>query len=61
MRVLVFRLVKKDDHEVNVPKMTSREIMVTPGPKPKVIAENGKLKICEINIHMHFFHNACVN
>ncbi|KAM6213182.1 spindle and kinetochore-associated protein 3 isoform 3-T3 [Sarcoramphus papa] len=34
------KLVKKDDHEVNVPKMTSREIMVTPGPKPKVIAEN---------------------
>ncbi|NWS61189.1 SKA3 protein, partial [Chunga burmeisteri] len=37
--VLVFRLVKKGDHEVNVPEMTSREIMVTPGPKSKVTAE----------------------
>ncbi|NXO60140.1 SKA3 protein, partial [Aramus guarauna] len=35
---LVFRLVKKDDHEVNVPEMTSRKIMVT--PRPKVTAEN---------------------
>ncbi|KAM6145909.1 LOW QUALITY PROTEIN: spindle and kinetochore-associated protein 3 [Phoenicopterus ruber ruber] len=34
------KLVKKDDHEVNVPEMTPREIMVTPGPKPKVTAEN---------------------
>ncbi|NXQ87552.1 SKA3 protein, partial [Nyctibius grandis] len=34
------QLVKKGDHEVNVPEMTPREIMVTPGPKPKVIAEN---------------------
>ncbi|KFW11562.1 Spindle and kinetochore-associated protein 3, partial [Fulmarus glacialis] len=34
------KLVKKDDHEVNVPEMTSGEIMVTPGPKPKVTAEN---------------------
>ncbi|KAM9300142.1 spindle and kinetochore-associated protein 3 [Morus bassanus] len=34
------KLVKKDDHEVNVPQMTSREIMVTPGPKPKVTAGN---------------------
>ncbi|XP_068251643.1 spindle and kinetochore-associated protein 3 [Nyctibius grandis] len=34
------KLVKKGDHEVNVPEMTPREIMVTPGPKPKVIAEN---------------------
>ncbi|XP_059680495.1 spindle and kinetochore-associated protein 3 [Gavia stellata] len=34
------KLVKKDDHEVNVPEMTSREIMVTPGPKIKVAAEN---------------------
>ncbi|NXF58523.1 SKA3 protein, partial [Ciccaba nigrolineata] len=33
-------LVKKDDHEVNLPEMTSKEIMVTPGPKPKVTAEN---------------------
>ncbi|XP_061848565.1 spindle and kinetochore-associated protein 3 isoform X2 [Colius striatus] len=30
----------KDNHEVKVPEMTSREIMVTPGPKPKVTAEN---------------------
>ncbi|NWU48730.1 SKA3 protein, partial [Dromas ardeola] len=37
---LVFRLVKKDDHEVNIPEMTSRKIMVTPGPKPKVTADN---------------------
>ncbi|XP_062433299.1 spindle and kinetochore-associated protein 3 [Rhea pennata] len=28
-------LSKKEDHEVNVAEMTSREIMVTPGPKPK--------------------------
>ncbi|XP_064297233.1 spindle and kinetochore-associated protein 3 isoform X2 [Phalacrocorax carbo] len=34
------KLVKKDDHEVNVPQMTSREIMVTPGPRPKVTARN---------------------
>ncbi|XP_074906838.1 spindle and kinetochore-associated protein 3 isoform X1 [Buteo buteo] len=33
-------LVKKDDHEVNVPETTSREIMFTPRPKPKVTAEN---------------------
>ncbi|NXW55251.1 SKA3 protein, partial [Eurystomus gularis] len=32
-------LVRKDDHEVKVPEMTPREIMVTPGPKPKVRAE----------------------
>ncbi|NXN65203.1 SKA3 protein, partial [Himantopus himantopus] len=31
---------KKDDHEVNVPEMTSRKIMVTPGRKPKLTAEN---------------------
>ncbi|NXF44147.1 SKA3 protein, partial [Oceanites oceanicus] len=35
--VLVFRFIKKEDHEVNVPEMTSR---VTPGPKPKVTAAN---------------------
>ncbi|NWR54240.1 SKA3 protein, partial [Bucorvus abyssinicus] len=40
-KVLFFRLVKKDDREVNVPEMKSREIMVTPRPKPKVTAENG--------------------
>ncbi|XP_009977609.1 PREDICTED: spindle and kinetochore-associated protein 3, partial [Tauraco erythrolophus] len=34
------KLVKKDDHEVNVREMASREIMVTPRPKPKVAAEN---------------------
>ncbi|NXD80245.1 SKA3 protein, partial [Halcyon senegalensis] len=34
-----FQLVKKNNHEVKVPEMTPREIMVTPGPKPKVIAE----------------------
>ncbi|KAM6316965.1 spindle and kinetochore-associated protein 3 [Aegotheles albertisi] len=34
------KLVKKDDHEVNVPEMTSREVMVTPRPKLKVTAEN---------------------
>ncbi|NXK08048.1 SKA3 protein, partial [Herpetotheres cachinnans] len=33
-------LVKKDDHEVNVPEIISREIMVTPGPKSNVMAEN---------------------
>ncbi|NXU30936.1 SKA3 protein, partial [Thalassarche chlororhynchos] len=38
--VYCYLLVKKDDHEVNVPEMTPREIMVTPGPKPKVTAEN---------------------
>ncbi|XP_035756314.1 spindle and kinetochore-associated protein 3 isoform X3 [Egretta garzetta] len=32
--------VKKDDHAVSVREMTPREIMVTPGPKPKVTAEN---------------------
>lgn len=52
---MVFSLVKKDDHEVNVPETTSREIMFTPRPKPKVTAENGKLKIREINVYMHFF------
>ncbi|KFW69754.1 Spindle and kinetochore-associated protein 3, partial [Pygoscelis adeliae] len=30
------KLVKKDDHEVSVREKTSREIMVTPGLKPKV-------------------------
>ncbi|KAF1464133.1 Spindle and kinetochore-associated protein 3, partial [Pygoscelis antarcticus] len=39
---LVFRLVKKDDHEVSVREKTSREIMVTPGLKPKVTAENAE-------------------
>ncbi|KAM6098028.1 spindle and kinetochore-associated protein 3 isoform 2-T2 [Theristicus caerulescens] len=34
------KFVKKDDHEMKVPEMTSREIMVTPGPKPKVTAQN---------------------
>uniref|UniRef100_A0A663LU60 Spindle and kinetochore associated complex subunit 3 n=1 Tax=Athene cunicularia TaxID=194338 RepID=A0A663LU60_ATHCN len=34
-RGLVFRLVKKYDHEVNLPEMTPKEIMVTPGLKPK--------------------------
>ncbi|XP_074012687.1 spindle and kinetochore-associated protein 3 [Numenius arquata] len=34
------KLVKKDDHEVNVPEMTSRKIMVTPGRKPKVTADS---------------------
>uniref|UniRef100_A0A8C8AMK4 Spindle and kinetochore associated complex subunit 3 n=1 Tax=Otus sunia TaxID=257818 RepID=A0A8C8AMK4_9STRI len=48
-------LIKKDDHEVNLPEMTSKEIMVTPGPKPKVTAENSKLKICEINIYIYTF------
>ncbi|KAM6420140.1 spindle and kinetochore-associated protein 3 isoform 2-T2 [Pluvialis apricaria] len=32
--------VVKDDHEVNVPEMTSRKIMVTPGPNPNLTAEN---------------------
>ncbi|NWX44280.1 SKA3 protein, partial [Steatornis caripensis] len=40
VRGSVFRLVKKDDHEVNVPQMASGEIMVTPRQKPKVTAEN---------------------
>ncbi|NWH51903.1 SKA3 protein, partial [Fregata magnificens] len=59
VRVLVFRLVKKDDHEVNVPEMISREIMVTPGPKPKVTAENADwmtspmiLVFCTPNVKM---------
>ncbi|NXV48701.1 SKA3 protein, partial [Uria aalge] len=39
-RVLVFRLVKEDDHEVNIPETASRKIMVTPGQKPKVTADN---------------------
>ncbi|XP_014821400.1 PREDICTED: spindle and kinetochore-associated protein 3 [Calidris pugnax] len=34
------KLVKKDDHEVNVPEMTPRKIMVTPGRKPKVTTDN---------------------
>ncbi|XP_063195394.1 spindle and kinetochore-associated protein 3 isoform X1 [Chroicocephalus ridibundus] len=34
------KLVKKDDHEVNIPQMTSRKIMVTPGQKPKATADN---------------------
>ncbi|KAM6438937.1 spindle and kinetochore-associated protein 3 [Rhynochetos jubatus] len=34
------KLVKKDDCEVNVPEMISREMMVTPGPKPKTTAQN---------------------
>ncbi|KFQ92848.1 Spindle and kinetochore-associated protein 3, partial [Nipponia nippon] len=34
------KFVKKDDHEMKVPEMTSREIMVTPGLKPKVMAQN---------------------
>ncbi|XP_072706601.1 spindle and kinetochore-associated protein 3 isoform X1 [Ciconia boyciana] len=34
------KLVKKGDHEVKVPEMTPREIMVTPVPNPKVTAEN---------------------
>ncbi|NWW96039.1 SKA3 protein, partial [Rhynochetos jubatus] len=38
--VWFFRLVKKDDCEVNVPEMISREMMVTPGPKPKTTAQN---------------------
>ncbi|KAF1563279.1 Spindle and kinetochore-associated protein 3, partial [Eudyptes schlegeli] len=42
LQVLVFRLVIKDDHEVSVREKTSREIMVTPGPKPKVTAENAE-------------------
>ncbi|NXH75671.1 SKA3 protein, partial [Hydrobates tethys] len=36
----LYLLVKNYDHEVNIPEMTSREIMVTPGSKPKVTAEN---------------------
>ncbi|NXW46204.1 SKA3 protein, partial [Nyctiprogne leucopyga] len=40
-RTCLFPLVfKKHDHEVSVPGMTPREIMVTPGPKPKVTTEN---------------------
>ncbi|KFV13955.1 Spindle and kinetochore-associated protein 3, partial [Pterocles gutturalis] len=34
------KLVKKDDHGVNVTGITSREIMVTPVPKQKVTTEN---------------------
>ncbi|XP_035182297.1 spindle and kinetochore-associated protein 3 isoform X2 [Oxyura jamaicensis] len=33
-------LLKKDDHEVNVAKTTSKEIMDTPGPKAKTTEEN---------------------
>ncbi|KFR17479.1 Spindle and kinetochore-associated protein 3, partial [Opisthocomus hoazin] len=33
------KLLKKDGCEVNVPEMTSREITVTPVPRPKVTAE----------------------
>ncbi|XP_053912878.1 spindle and kinetochore-associated protein 3 isoform X2 [Cuculus canorus] len=36
----VKKFVKKDDHEVNVSEMTSKEIMATPRPKPKVASEN---------------------
>uniref|UniRef100_A0A663LU31 Spindle and kinetochore associated complex subunit 3 n=1 Tax=Athene cunicularia TaxID=194338 RepID=A0A663LU31_ATHCN len=54
-------LVKKYDHEVNLPEMTPKEIMVTPGLKPKVTAENGKLKIREINMYMRFLYSTCVN
>ncbi|NXV87033.1 SKA3 protein, partial [Calonectris borealis] len=65
--VLVFRLVKKDDHEVNVPEMTSREIVVTPGPKPKVTAENGDwmaspmvLVFCTPDVKIHSRTNSTV-
>nr|XP_038031215.1 spindle and kinetochore-associated protein 3 isoform X1 [Anas platyrhynchos] len=34
-------LLKKDDHAVNVPETTSKEIMVTPGPKAETTDENG--------------------
>ncbi|XP_040399937.1 spindle and kinetochore-associated protein 3 isoform X1 [Cygnus olor] len=33
-------LLKKDDHEVNVAKTTSKEIMVTPGPKAETTDKN---------------------
>ncbi|NWI69301.1 SKA3 protein, partial [Todus mexicanus] len=35
-----FLLVKKENHEVKVPEMASREVMVTPGTKPKAVADN---------------------
>ncbi|NXK50883.1 SKA3 protein, partial [Chauna torquata] len=40
LRMCYLNLLKKDDHEVNVANMTSREIMVTPGPKTKATDEN---------------------
>lgn len=52
---MVFRLVKGDDNGENLPEMTVREIMVTPASKSSMRAENGKFKIYEINIHMHFY------
>ncbi|NWW52534.1 SKA3 protein, partial [Pedionomus torquatus] len=33
-------LVKKDDHEMDIPDMTCRKIIVTPGQKPKMTADN---------------------
>ncbi|NXN42847.1 SKA3 protein, partial [Rhinoptilus africanus] len=38
--VPMLQLVKNDDHEVNITEMTSRKIMVTPGRKPKMTADN---------------------
>lgn len=52
----VFRLVKRgDDNGGNLPEITVKEIMVTPASKSSNRDENGKLKICENNVHMHFY------
>lgn len=49
-------MVKRgDDNGGNLPEMTIKEIMVTPASKSSKRAEKGKLKICEINIHKHFY------
>lgn len=50
-------LLKKDDHAVNVPKTTSKEIMVTPGPKAETTDENGKLKISKCT---YTFFSECI-
>ncbi|NXL60144.1 SKA3 protein, partial [Chordeiles acutipennis] len=65
--VLFFRVFKKHDHEVNVPGMTPREIMVTPGPKPKVTTENADwmvspmvLVFCTPDVKIHSRTNSKV-
>ncbi|KFZ46822.1 Spindle and kinetochore-associated protein 3, partial [Antrostomus carolinensis] len=62
------KVFKKHDHEVNVPGMTPREIMVTPGPKPKVTTENAAdwmvspmvLVFCTPDVKIHSRTNSTV-
>lgn len=56
-----FRLVRRgDDNGGNLPEMTIKEIMVTPASKSSKRDENGKLKICENNIPIHFYMCKCI-